>query len=67
MWPAGTARQEILTGKIMTVDDVTLAIEKITLEDIKRVAQDLFKTARLNLAAVGPIKEQTIPLDSLNI
>ena len=27
--------QEILTGKIMTVDDVTQAIEELTLADIK--------------------------------
>ncbi len=59
--------QEVLTGKIMTVDDVTQIIEKLTLADIKRVAQDLFVTNKLNLAAVGPIKEQDITADSLQI
>ena len=46
--------QEILTGKIMTVDDVTQAIEKITLEDIKRVANDLFVTGRAEPGSSWP-------------
>jgi predicted Zn-dependent peptidase len=49
--------QEVLTGKIMSIDDVTRAIENITAEDIKRVAVDLFKTEKLNLAIVGPVKD----------
>ncbi len=49
--------QEVLTGKIMTIDDVTRAIDDISLEDIKRVAGDLFITEKLNLAIVGPIKD----------
>jgi predicted Zn-dependent peptidase len=51
------AAQEVLTGKIMMVDEVTQIIENITLEDIRRVAGDLFKTEKLNLAIVGPIKD----------
>jgi len=49
--------QEVLTGKIMTIDEVTQAIDNITLEDIKRVAGNLFITEKLNLALVGPIKD----------
>ena len=49
--------QEVLTGKIMSIDDVTQIIENVTLEDIKRVAGDLFTTEKLNLAIVGPIKD----------
>jgi len=49
--------QEVLTGKIMTIDDVTQVIENISLEDIKRVAGNLFMTEKLNLAIVGPIKD----------
>ena len=49
--------QEVLTGKIMMIDEVTQIIGNITLEDIKRVAGDLFTTERLNLAIVGPIKD----------
>ena len=49
--------QEVLTGKIMTIDDVKQAIENVTLEDIRRVAGDLFKAEKLNLAIVGPVKD----------
>jgi len=49
--------QEILTGKIMSVKDVSKAIRNVTLEDIKRVAGNLFTTDKLNLAIVGPIKD----------
>jgi predicted Zn-dependent peptidase len=49
--------QEVLTGKIMTIDEVTQAIDNITLDDIKRVAGNLFKAEKLNLAIVGPIKD----------
>ena len=38
------AAQEVLTGKIMMVDEVTQIIENVTLEDIRRVAGNLFTT-----------------------
>jgi len=50
--------QEMLTGKIMTIDDVTRIIEGITLDGIKRVAGNLFLTEKLNLAIVGPVKDE---------
>jgi predicted Zn-dependent peptidase len=49
--------QEVVTGKILSIDDVTSKIENVTLDDIKRVAGDLFMTQKLNLAIVGPIKD----------
>lgn len=56
--------QEALTGKILKVDDVTSIIERITVDDIKRVAGEIFATEKLNLAAVGPIKK-TDKIESL--
>ena len=49
--------QEALTGKIMTIDEVTRIIEEIKLEDIRRVAGSIFLTEKLNLAVVGPVKD----------
>ena len=49
--------QEALTGRILTIDDVTKAIEAITVRDIKRVAKDIFATSKLNLAIVGPVRK----------
>jgi predicted Zn-dependent peptidase len=59
--------QEILTGKIMTVDDVTQAIEGVTQGAIKKVAQDLFKTNKFNLAIVGPVKDGIVNAESLSL
>jgi len=51
-WMGG---QELLTGRILTVDEVVSIIDAITLQDLKRVAAQLFLTEKLNLAIVGPI------------
>ncbi|MHB8084609.1 MAG: M16 family metallopeptidase [Dehalococcoidia bacterium] len=59
--------QEMLMGRIMTVDDVTQIIENVTLDDIKRVAGDMFVTNKLNLAVVGPIQNESALADILTI
>ncbi len=59
--------QEMLMGRIMSVDDVTEIIENITADDIQRVAGDLFVTGKLNLAAVGPIQNESALADLLTI
>jgi len=51
-------RQEILTGRVLTVDDVVAAIDAVRAEDIAGVARDIFIGGRLSLAAVGPIKSE---------
>ena len=33
-------------------------IDKVTAEDIQRVAQDLIRTDALNLAVIGPFKDE---------
>ena len=48
--------QEILTGKIRSLDEVVAIIDAITPTDLQRVAQQLFVTEKLNLALVGPLK-----------
>lgn len=46
--------QELLLGRVLTVDDVISIVSNITAEDLKRVARELFRSDRLSLAAVGP-------------
>lgn len=48
------ASQELLLEEIRTVDEVIAIVEAMTPEDLQRVANDMFRTDRLNLAAVGP-------------
>ena len=51
--------EELLLGKIRTPDEVFTAIDKVTVDDVTRVAKKLFKPEKLNLAIIGPYKSQT--------
>ncbi len=48
--------QEVITGQVMMIDDVVRHVEAVTLEDVRRVAQTLLHTEKLNLAVVGPTR-----------
>ena len=48
--------QEVSKEKIMTLEDIFEKIDKITTEDILRVARDVFHDSKLNLAVIGPHK-----------
>jgi predicted Zn-dependent peptidase len=54
-WMGG---QELLTGRILTVDEVVSIVDAITASDIQRVARELFLTSKLNLALVGPVRSK---------
>jgi predicted Zn-dependent peptidase len=60
-WMGG---QEILTGGILTVDQVASIIDAITAEELKQLAQELLVGDRLRLAVVGPIDDGE-PLEEL--
>lgn len=49
-------RQEAYHQEILTVDDVTAQIDRVTVEDVQRVARDIFRQEWLNLSVVGPFK-----------
>jgi predicted Zn-dependent peptidase len=50
--------QELLTNRILTADEVISLVEAVTTEDLKRIAQQLLTGEKLNLAIVGPVKEE---------
>lgn len=60
-WMGG---QEILTGKILSVDQVTKIIDAITAEEIRQLAQELLVEGQLRLAVVGPVADGE-PLERL--
>jgi predicted Zn-dependent peptidase len=60
-WMGG---QEVLTGRILTVDQVTGIIDAITADEIRRLADELLVAGQLRLAVVGPVAEDE-PLDEL--
>jgi len=49
--------QEVLTGNILTVDEVISRLEAITAEDLSQLAGELFHGDRLRLAVVGPVAD----------
>ncbi len=55
MWTGG---QEILLDRIYSPEEVLEIVERVTPEDIRRVAQDLFRTENLKLALVGPLRDE---------
>ena len=48
--------QDLLSGRVRTVADITDLIDKVTSTDVQRVARRLFVTDQLNLAVVGPFR-----------
>jgi len=60
-WMGG---QEILTGDILTVDQVVSIIDAITDDELKQLAQELLVGEHLRLAVVGPVADEE-PLEEL--
>jgi predicted Zn-dependent peptidase len=50
--------QAIKKRKIMTIQEIFTCIDKVTVSDILRVAKDIFRSNKLNLAVVGPYKSK---------
>ena len=56
--------QELLTGHILSVDEVLSIIDAITVEELPPLAQELLVSDRLCLAIVGPVPSDE-PLEEL--
>jgi predicted Zn-dependent peptidase len=50
--------RELLLGRIDTPEDIYKGIDKVTIDDVLRVAKEFFVPERLNLAIIGPYKDQ---------
>jgi len=59
--PQGTIqyglRREVLEGEIEEPDELLRHLDEVTIEDVQRVARDLFADKRLYLALVGPFDD----------
>lgn len=49
--------QEVARGKILKPQDIFRKIDKVSADDILRVAKDIFVESKLNLAVIGPHKK----------
>ena len=56
--------QEVLTGRILSVDQVVSMVDAISAADIRKLAQELMIARQLRLAVVGPVAEDE-PLGEL--
>jgi predicted Zn-dependent peptidase len=59
--PQGTIqyglRREVLEGEIEEPEELLRQLDAVTVEDVQRVAKDLFEDKRLYLALVGPFED----------
>ena len=60
-WVGG---QEVLSERILSVDQVISIIDAITAEELKQIAQELMVGSQLRLAVVGPVADDE-PLEGL--
>lgn len=56
--------QEILTGRILSVDQVISIVDAITTDEVQQLAQELMLGSQLRLAVVGPTSSRE-PLEEL--
>ena len=54
------AGQEVNTGKLKKPQELEKAIRKVTAKDIMKVAKDVFRNDKLNLAIVGDISDPKV-------
>ncbi|MDD5569142.1 MAG: pitrilysin family protein [Candidatus Pacebacteria bacterium] len=50
--------QELLEKEILTPDEIMEKINKVSSDDILAAAKDIFKPEKLNLAMIGPFKDE---------
>jgi len=50
--------QQLLIGKTKTPEQKIYDIMKVNKEDVNRVAKGIFKTSKINLAMIGPFKDE---------
>jgi len=50
--------EEIITGQILSPKELELKLRAVTAEEIRNLTRDIFKTSSLNLALIGPVKDE---------
>ena len=59
-----TGGQELLTRRILTVEEVVVIIDAITAAELKELAEELLVSNQLRLAVVGPVTDEE-PIEAL--
>jgi predicted Zn-dependent peptidase len=61
------ARQHIYFGRHFTLDEVLDSIERVTADDVMRVAQDLFRDGSVVATIVGPSADAPVSAEELRV
>lgn len=61
------AKQELLMGKIFTPKEKMAEMDKVTLKDVKMVANELIKKEKLRCAVIGPWKDNNKFIKSVKL
>jgi predicted Zn-dependent peptidase len=51
--------QEILTGEVLSPEEVIRRIDAVTLDDLKTLAEEIVRTDQLRMSIVGPVADDT--------
>ncbi|MEA3459113.1 MAG: insulinase family protein, partial [Chloroflexota bacterium] len=51
-------QQELLSAEVLTMDEAFQAVDAVTTTDIQRIAGEILREEKLNLAVVGPFREE---------
>lgn len=57
-WALFYGMQEVLDYEIKTPEEILQELNKVTKKDVLEVARDIFKDTKLNLALIGPDKDE---------
>ena len=52
------ATQELLEKKILTPEEIFKKINRVSRQDVLKVAKEIFRPEKLNLALIGPFKDK---------
>ncbi|MFA6296412.1 MAG: pitrilysin family protein [Patescibacteria group bacterium] len=59
--------QEVLKNKIETIEEKFKKIDAVTVEDVQKIAQEIFVNEKLNLSIIGPIENKDEYLKLLSL
>ncbi|MFH0809425.1 MAG: pitrilysin family protein [Pseudomonadota bacterium] len=61
------AKNEIVFGRLVPYEEMMADMEKVTSEDVRGLANELFRQDSLSLALVGPVEKDSFPRELLRM
>lgn len=63
----GIGESLLCTGEVLTKEEILANITQVTLDDVRRVAADIFRDRKLNMAVIGPHADERAVRDALHL